>query len=202
MSLPFSISGCYSRPSVGGLKDFVQAEMRMVAPKSVKEAPNETKIGAKLDPRWCSNQEKEELNEGADLLDDNPRFVFSLHALAGTPNLQSMKFCYAGFHIVSRTALDMGVSKVVFPVYRNIIALILLAPCAYLLEKKERPPLTFSLVVQFFLLSLCGITANQGFYLLGLYYASPTFASAIQNSVTAITFAMVVALRLEEVMVH
>ncbi|KAL5972883.1 hypothetical protein ACLOJK_039700 [Asimina triloba] len=110
-----------------------------------------------------------------------------------------MKFCYAEFHIVSRTALDMGVSKVVFPVYRNIIALILLAPCAYLLEKKERPPLTFSLVVQFFLLALCGISANQGVYLLGLYYASPTFASAIQNSVPAITFAMTAALRLEEV---
>ncbi|CAM8956773.1 unnamed protein product [Rhodiola kirilowii] len=27
------------------------------------------------------------------------------------------------------------------------------------------------------------ITANQGFYLLGLYYTSPTFAVAIQNLV-------------------
>ncbi|KAJ8622930.1 hypothetical protein MRB53_031459 [Persea americana] len=111
----------------------------------------------------------------------------------------ALQFCYAGFHIVSRTALNMGVSKVVFPVYRNIIALLLLAPFAYILEKKERPPLTFSMLVQFFLLALCGITANQGFYLLGLYYASPTFASAIQNSVPAITFAMAAALRLEQV---
>ncbi|KAL5726605.1 protein-serine/threonine phosphatase [Ranunculus cassubicifolius] len=113
--------------------------------------------------------------------------------------LVALQFFYAGFHIVSRLALNMGISKVVYPIYRNIIALVLLAPFAYFLEKKERPPLTFSLLVQFFLLALCGITANQGFYLLGLYYASPTFASAMQNSVPAITFLMAAALRLEKV---
>ncbi|OAY70886.1 WAT1-related protein, partial [Ananas comosus] len=111
----------------------------------------------------------------------------------------SLQLCLAGFHVVSRAALNMGISKIVFPVYRNMIALVLLAPFAYFLEKKDRPPLTFSLLVQFFLLALCGITANQGFYLLGLYYLSPTYASAIQNTVPAITFAMAAALRLEQV---
>ncbi|KAF3785387.1 Auxin-induced protein 5NG4 [Nymphaea thermarum] len=89
-----------------------------------------------------------------------------------------LQFIYAAFHIVSREALNMGVSKVVFPVYRNTIALSLLAPFAYFLEK---------------------ITANQGCYLLGLYYASPTFASAMQNSVPAITFALAASLKLEKV---
>ncbi|KAG6474622.1 hypothetical protein ZIOFF_068560 [Zingiber officinale] len=89
-----------------------------------------------------------------------------------------LQFGYAGFHVVSRTALNMGTSKLVYSVYRNIIALILLFPFAYFLEK---------------------ITANQGFYLLGLDHTSPTFASAIQNSVPAITFAMAAALRIEKV---
>lgn len=40
-----------------------------------------------------------------------------------------------GFMYVSRAALNMGVSKLVFPVYRNIIALLLLLPFAYFLEK-------------------------------------------------------------------
>ncbi|EAZ13316.1 hypothetical protein OsJ_03238 [Oryza sativa Japonica Group] len=111
----------------------------------------------------------------------------------------ALQFGYAGFHVVSRFALNMGISKLVFPVYRNIIALILLVPFAYFLEKKDRPQLTLSFVVQFFLLALCGITANQGFYLLGLDNTSPTFASAIQNSVPAITFAMAAALRIERV---
>ncbi|XP_022134782.1 WAT1-related protein At3g18200 [Momordica charantia] len=113
--------------------------------------------------------------------------------------LVALQFCYAGFHIVSRVALNIGVSKVVYPVYRNAIALALLSPFAYFLEKNERPPLTFSLLLQFFLLALLGITANQGFYLLGLNYASPTFASAMQNSVPAITFIMASVLRLEKV---
>lgn len=110
-----------------------------------------------------------------------------------------LQFGYAGFHVVSRLALNMGISKLVFPVYRNIIALCLLVPFAYFLEKKDRPQLTLNFVVQFFLLALCGITANQGFYLLGLDNTSPTFASAIQNSVPAITFAMAAALRIEKV---
>ncbi|CAD6245604.1 unnamed protein product [Miscanthus lutarioriparius] len=111
----------------------------------------------------------------------------------------TLQFGYAGFHVVSRLALNMGISKLVFPVYRNIIALCLLVPFAYFLEKKDRPQLTLNFVIQFFLLALCGITANQGFYLLGLDNTSPTFASAIQNSVPAITFAMAAALRIEKV---
>lgn len=47
----------------------------------------------------------------------------------------ALQCCYAGFHIVSRAALNMGVSKIVFTVYRNVIALALLAPFAYFLEK-------------------------------------------------------------------
>ncbi|CAH2036156.1 unnamed protein product [Thlaspi arvense] len=60
---------------------------------------------------------------------------------------------------------------------------------------KERPPLTISLLVQFFLLALIGITVNQGFYLLGLAYASPTFASAMRNSVPAIAIIMACTLK-------
>ncbi|KAG5613393.1 hypothetical protein H5410_024674 [Solanum commersonii] len=107
----------------------------------------------------------------------------------------ALQFGYAGFHVVSRAALNMGISKIVFPVYRNILALLLLLPFAYFLEKKDRPQLNWNFTIQFFLLAVIGITANQGFYLLGLDNTSPTFASAIQNSVPAITFLMAVLLR-------
>lgn len=45
------------------------------------------------------------------------------------------QFGYAGNHVIMRTALNMGVSKLVFPLYRNIIAVIVLVPFAYFLEK-------------------------------------------------------------------
>ncbi|BAT77728.1 protein WALLS ARE THIN 1-like [Vigna umbellata] len=114
----------------------------------------------------------------------------------------ALQFGYAGFHVVSRAALNMGISKLVFPVYRNVIALFLLLPFAYFLEKKERPAITLNFLSQFFLLALVGITANQGFYLLGLDNTSPTFASAIQNSVPAITFLMAAIFRIEQVRVN
>ena len=62
----------------------------------------------------------------------------------GSPSSEKMKLliallilqlCFAGFHIVSRVALNIGVSKIVYPVYRNIIALLLLGPFAYFMEK-------------------------------------------------------------------
>ncbi|KAL4282734.1 hypothetical protein GQ457_16G013460 [Hibiscus cannabinus] len=111
----------------------------------------------------------------------------------------ALQFGYAGFHVVSRAALNMGVGKIVFLVYRNIIAFLLLVPFAYFLEKKDRPGITLNLLLHFFLLALVGITANQGFYLLGLDNTSPTFASAIQNSVPAITFLMAAMFGIEKV---
>ncbi|KZV14578.1 protein WALLS ARE THIN 1-like [Dorcoceras hygrometricum] len=77
---------------------------------------------------------------------------FQLHL-----SMLALQFGYAGFHVVSRAALNMGISKIVFPVYRNILALLLLLPFAYFLEKKERPPLSWNLLLQFFLLAIVGI---------------------------------------------
>lgn len=42
---------------------------------------------------------------------------------------------YAGNHIIMKTALNMGISMLVLPVYRNIVALVALVPFAYFLEK-------------------------------------------------------------------
>ena len=42
---------------------------------------------------------------------------------------------YAGNHIILKTVLNMDVSMLVFPVYRNIVALVALVPFAYFFEK-------------------------------------------------------------------
>ncbi|KAG8379702.1 hypothetical protein BUALT_Bualt07G0116500 [Buddleja alternifolia] len=77
---------------------------------------------------------------------------------------------------------------------------ICLQGCTKTIVGKERKTTSHILFFdQFFFLALVGITANQGFYILGLYYASPTFAYAMQNSVPAITFVMATALRIEQV---
>ncbi|KAG6645650.1 protein WALLS ARE THIN 1-like isoform X1 [Carya illinoinensis] len=106
---------------------------------------------------------------------------------------------YAGNHIILRSALDMGISKIVFPLYRNAIALFVLAPFAYFSEKNDRPPLTTSILIELFLLGFIGITCNHGSYLLGLDKTSPTFASATENIVPAVTFLIAALLRIEQV---
>ncbi|CAL0331888.1 unnamed protein product [Lupinus luteus] len=113
--------------------------------------------------------------------------------------LTFLQFCHAGNHIFLRIALNTGISKFVLPVYRNITALVLLGPLAYFSEKKDRPSVTSYCVIQFFLLGLVGITLKEGFYLVGLENTSPTFASAMQNSVPALTFLMAALLRYESV---
>ncbi|XP_061345656.1 protein WALLS ARE THIN 1-like [Gastrolobium bilobum] len=113
--------------------------------------------------------------------------------------LTFLQFCHAGNHIFLKIALNTGVSKFVFPIYRNITALVLLGPLAYFSERKDRPRITSYCLVQFFLLGLVGITMKEGFYFLGLENTSPTFAAAMQNSVPALTFLMAAVLRYESV---
>ncbi|TVU11224.1 hypothetical protein EJB05_44797, partial [Eragrostis curvula] len=55
--------------------------------------------------------------------------------VAGVVALEAL---IAGFHVVSRAALDMGVSKMAFLVYRNVSALAVVAPFAYLLENTSK----------------------------------------------------------------
>ncbi|KAK6921247.1 EamA domain [Dillenia turbinata] len=114
--------------------------------------------------------------------------------------LLTLQTCFMGNHIIVRLALiNVGFGKIVFLVYRNILALLLLGPCAYFFEKKDRTPLTFSLLLQIFFVAVFGVTASQLLYIQGLYNTSPTLTSAMQNSVPAITFVMAAALGLEQV---
>ncbi|KAG7565503.1 EamA domain [Arabidopsis suecica] len=106
---------------------------------------------------------------------------------------------YAGNHVIVRYALNLGVSKLIFPLYRTIVAFSVLAPSAYFLERKERPAMKTSFLIQFFLLGLVGITLNQGFYIFGLDNTSPTFASATENVVPAVSFLMAALLGIEKV---
>lgn len=47
------------------------------------------------------------------------------------------QFAYAGSSILNKLALEQGLSMLVFVVYRHLIALLILAPLAYVLERFE-----------------------------------------------------------------
>ncbi|XP_042052148.1 WAT1-related protein At2g37460-like isoform X2 [Salvia splendens] len=105
----------------------------------------------------------------------------------------------AGMDIISKAALNEGMSNYVFVVYRHAVATLVIAPFAFILDKKVRPKMTISTFLKIMLMSVLEPVIDQNLYFLGMKYTTATFAAAMANVLPAITFVMAWCFRLEKV---
>ncbi|KAF8412071.1 hypothetical protein HHK36_000024 [Tetracentron sinense] len=106
-----------------------------------------------------------------------------------------VQLAYGGSNILVKVALDKGMNQIVFVVYRHLIAMLVLGPFAYVLERKQRPSLSWLMMIKIFVLATLGTTIHLNVYYAGLEYTSPTVASALSNVIPGLTFLMAVSLR-------
>ncbi|KAM2036199.1 hypothetical protein TB2_038933 [Malus domestica] len=103
-----------------------------------------------------------------------------------------------GLTTLSKAAMSGGMSHFIFVVYSNALATLILLPSSFIIHRNNRPPLTFTVLCKFFLLSLAGITVMQNCIFTGVSYSSPTLASALSNLIPAFTFLLAVVFRMEK----
>ncbi|KAH7663587.1 WAT1-related protein [Dioscorea alata] len=108
-----------------------------------------------------------------------------------------IRIIYAGLQILGKAALDGGMNTAVFVFYRQALASVVMSPVAFFVEWKSAPPLGFKVGFKIFILALLGTTMSMNFHMSALSYTTPTLASAIINSIPAMTFILSVILRVE-----
>ncbi|XP_057433679.1 WAT1-related protein At1g68170-like [Lotus japonicus] len=111
----------------------------------------------------------------------------------------AVQVSYVGANVLYKLAINDGMSLRVVIAYRYVFATASIAPLALILERKKRSKMTWNVLFQLFLCALFGGVLTQNFYLESLVLTSVTFASAMSNLGSAITFIMAASFGLEKV---
>ncbi|CAL5064295.1 unnamed protein product [Urochloa decumbens] len=112
---------------------------------------------------------------------------------------------YAAMALWSKAVFSGGMSPLVFVVYRQAVATVVLVPVVVVANRKKMKEMVGLGVVGFslvFVASLVGATVNQCLYYQGVNLGSSSMATAMTNLIPAITFVMAASVGLEKVEVR
>uniref|UniRef100_A0A0D3GRU2 WAT1-related protein n=1 Tax=Oryza barthii TaxID=65489 RepID=A0A0D3GRU2_9ORYZ len=108
-----------------------------------------------------------------------------------------IRIMYSVMQVVSKVALDQGMSPLVFIFYRHTAAALVLIPIAFVLERGKAKRVTLKNAGKMFIHALYGVTGCGDLFNLGLNYASATSSSALYNVQPVVTFILAVIFGLE-----
>ncbi|KAJ8749642.1 hypothetical protein K2173_026291 [Erythroxylum novogranatense] len=109
------------------------------------------------------------------------------------------QICYSFLYFITEAAFDIGLNPHVYVTYRHILGGVAVFPFAYFLERKVRPKLRPVLFLEMCGLSLLGCSLTINMYFASMSCTSPTFITAVINTIPSITFVLAIVLRLEVV---
>ncbi|KAL8202126.1 hypothetical protein R6Q57_011273 [Mikania cordata] len=110
-----------------------------------------------------------------------------------------VQIVYAGATITIKIAITNGLNQLVYVVYRHLISTLVFCLFALVFESKDRPSLSFAVIVKIFVLSSLGSTIHLNGVSYGLAYTPATVSSALNCLTPAFTFLIAFLLRMEKV---
>ncbi|XP_044953402.1 WAT1-related protein At1g44800-like [Hordeum vulgare subsp. vulgare] len=106
---------------------------------------------------------------------------------------------FAGMYIIAVASLKAGMSHFVLVVYRNLVATAVMMPFALYFERGRRPKMTTTIFLKIAGLAILEPVIDQNLYFLGAKMTSAGFATALLNTLPAVTFVLALLLRMEKV---
>ncbi|KAF7080652.1 hypothetical protein CFC21_084692 [Triticum aestivum] len=106
---------------------------------------------------------------------------------------------FAGMYIIAVASLKAGMSHFVLVVYRNLVATAVMTPFALYFERGRRPKMSTTIFLKIMGLAILEPVIDQNLYFLGAKLTSAGFATALLNTLPAVTFVLALILRMEKV---
>ncbi|XP_030519254.2 WAT1-related protein At1g68170-like [Rhodamnia argentea] len=110
----------------------------------------------------------------------------------------AVQIALAGANVLSKLAASDGMNLMLAVAYSLTIATGVMGPIAFFLERKKKPKITWTVLVQAFFCGLFGASMFQNLYLASLSLTSATYVSAMANLVPAVTFVLAISFGLEK----
>ncbi|KAJ8615823.1 hypothetical protein MRB53_035195 [Persea americana] len=125
-------------------------------------------------------------------------FLRDARKLAPHGSMIIVQLSTATYIILSNVILTRGISSIVFLLYQFTLATIFTAALAFIFERKDRPPITKTVLCWTFSLALIGVTVSQNLLSASLYYISSSIEAAVLNMIPVFTYILTIVSRQEK----